>query len=484
MGRDVGPCSPGALWCRMWRGPILATWVKMREKNESATPMVLVVGAGISGLAAARHLRVANPGSRVLVLDKAERCGGMIETESWRGLTIEHGPEGVVTNKPEAVELIEAVGLGEEIVLSGPAPRRTFIVRNGTLRPLPYGILNPTRSAAKNLLASPLLSKSAKLRLCAEPLVWRRRDCADESVKEFISRRFGAGLLESVVEPLIGGIHGDQASNLSAEMLVPALRRLELDGRSIALAALRQGRATEHRPLPPLVTLRDGMGSLVDRLAAELDGSIRLGEAVTSLRRDREFWVAQTDSGESIVADKVIIALPAAAAAGLLEPHDSIVAGSIRSLPSSGSQTVTLIWERGLTGFAADGTGFLVPRDEQSAVAACTWTTAKWHFRSGDGSVMFRCFMRAPGESDDGLAVLATGELTDLMGSLPEPTRVIVRQVDDALPIMAVGHRTRIDEIHERVGAIGDLAIAGAGLEGSGLPACIRSGVRAAEAVS
>ena len=159
LGRDVGPCRWAAVLCTMPGGPIQPTWVKMRDDcvasdPEPSAPVVVVIGAGISGLAAARHLRITDPGVEVIVLDKADRCGGMIETEHWNGLTIEHGPEGVVTTKPEAVDLIGAVGLADQVVVSGPAPRRTFIVRDGTLLPLPYGILNPTRSAAKNLMVS------------------------------------------------------------------------------------------------------------------------------------------------------------------------------------------------------------------------------------------------------------------------------------------------------------------------------------------
>jgi oxygen-dependent protoporphyrinogen oxidase len=100
---------------------------------------VTVIGAGISGLTAARRLLQARPELGVTVIDAGTRSGGMVETEHWQGLTIDHGPEGVITTKPEALDLIDALGMTEDLVVSGPAPRRTFIARDGQLRPLPYG---------------------------------------------------------------------------------------------------------------------------------------------------------------------------------------------------------------------------------------------------------------------------------------------------------------------------------------------------------
>lgn len=440
---------------------------------------VVVIGAGISGLAAAHHLAELAPDVHLTVVDAATRAGGMVETEHWNGLTIEHGPEGVLSTKPEALALIEAVGMTGELVVDGPAPRQTFVVRGGELRPLPYGILNPTRTAAVNLLRSPLLSPRGKLRLAIEPFVRRRRDPSDESVAEFVRRRFGNEMLEALVDPLIGGIHGADTEQLSAEMLLPALRGLEQRGRSVAIGALRRGGGK--RRLPPLVTLRRGMASLTDRLGAGLGDQLRLGLRVQSLERTASEWVVHFGDGAPVTADALVLAVPAAPTAKLLRPHDSKLAAMVEALPSSGSQTVTLIWGPGDVSAPDHGTGFLVPRDEQRHLAACTWTTSKWHHRSENGSVMVRCFMRVPDATEDELVSLARSELAKFTNLRAAPIRTIVRQVSSALPLIEVGHRCRVSAIHERVGALGCIALAGAGLEGSGLPACVRSGTRAAD---
>ncbi|MFV2040179.1 MAG: protoporphyrinogen oxidase, partial [Acidimicrobiales bacterium] len=448
----------------------------------STRQSVIVVGAGISGLAAAHHLRQVAPEVNLTVVDAATRAGGMVETEHWRGLTIEHGPEGLLSTKPEALALIDQVGMTEDILTDGPAPRQTFIVRGGDLRPLPYGILNPTRTAAGNLLRSPLLSVRGKLRLAGEPFVRRRRDPEDESVCMFVRRRFGQEMVDALVDPLIGGIHGADTDRLSAQMLLPALHHIEQEGHSVALAALRRPGGKRSQRLPPLVTLRRGMGSLTDRLAEGLDGALQLGTRVETIEQVSAGWVVHFEGGAARTADALILAVPTGPAAELLRPHDSTLATALGDLPSSASQTVTLIWESGTVTAPSRGTGFLVPREEQRHLAACTWTTAKWHHRSEDGSVMVRCFMRVPAATDDELVSLARAELARLTDLAAVPARTIVRQVRAALPIIEVGHRARVTEIHRRVIQLGSLALAGAGLEGSGLPACVRSGTRAADA--
>ena len=439
---------------------------------------VVVVGAGISGLAAARALQ-DQPDTTVTVLDASVRVGGMVETERWGGFTIDLGPEGVVTAKPEAMELISELGLDDEIVSGGPAPRQTFIARHGRLEPLPYGVLNPNRAAAINLMKSPLLSVSGKLRLALEPFVKRRREGQDESVASFVRRRFGDDLLQTIVEPLIGGIHGGDCGRLSSEMLLPALTRIEREGHSIAIAAARKGKAaTPTLQRTPLVTLERGMGSLTDAMAATLTGPLKLGAKVESIACDQARWKLSLDGG-TIEADQIVLALPAAASAQLLSPLDHELATKLQALPASDSQTVTFMWEEGAMKLPQRGTGFLVPRPEQRALAACTWVSEKWHHRAESG-LMVRCFMRDPGSSDDQVIDAAQAEMHRLMGARAEPSRVIVRQTRAALPVMEVGHHDRVSSLHEHADRLSGLALAGGGLEGSGLPACIRSGHRAA----
>jgi oxygen-dependent protoporphyrinogen oxidase len=375
--------------------------------------------------------------------------------------------------------LVDELGMRSEVVSGGPAPRQTFVMRDHDLRPLPYGMLNPTRSAARNLMASPLLSLRGKARMALEPLIGRRRDPADESVAAFVRRRFGTGMLEELVDPLLGGIHGDGAEGLSAEMVLPALRRIELEGKSVALRALRTRPSKSSDRLPPLVTLRRGMGSLIDTLAVGLPTPARLGVRVESLARSSSGWEVATTDGP-VTADGVILAVAPAAASALLSSLDAELGRLVGAQPMSSSRTVTFMWEPGAIAERREGTGFLVPRSEGGHLAACTWVSSKWEGRSADGAVMMRCFMREVEGSDADVAGQATAEVARTMGVTADPTHTIVRQWDAALPVMQVGHRTRIDRIHERLARSRGLELAGAGLEGGGLPACVRSGRLAA----
>ncbi len=447
----------------------------------AGTGRFAVIGAGLSGLAAAHHLRRLRPEADLHVLDGADRVGGMIETIRDDGCVIERGPEGVVSTKPEALELIHELGLDDRLLIDGPAPRRSFIVRGGELRPLPYGILDPTRSTVRHFLTSPLLSWRGRLRILAEPFVRRRTDPTDESVAGFVTRRFGSELLDELIGPLVAGIHGGDADLLSARMVLPAFHRLEQQGSSVVIAAARTSPA--QRALPPLVSLRPGMDILTETLAETLGAAVELGSRVTRLDLGDQI-VVHRDGGASLDLDGVVLAVPGHLAADLLRPHHDRLADALASLPATDSQTVTIRWSVADVDHPMEGTGFIVPAGEGRRLAACTWIGAKWHDRVPDDTVMVRCFLRAPGASDEELVAIAIEELGDLMGITAPPQRVYPWQTRRALPVSALGHADRVAEIHRLAGGLGRVALAGAGLEGAGLPACIVSGRRAAEAVA
>ena len=450
---------------------------------------VVVIGAGISGLTAAHRLRRSGQ-TDVVVVDPGQRAGGMIHTESWRGFTIEHGPEGFLSTRPEGLGLVDELGLRSDLVTDGPAPRRTFILRDGTLRPLPQGILQPTRASARNLMTSPLLGLRGRARLALEPLIRRDRGTDDQSVAAFVRRRFGTELLDELIEPLVGGVHGAGTEALSADMVLAPLRRIEREGRSIALRALRTPAPTAQGGLPPLVTLRGGMGQLVDALAASVGPALRLGRGVASLEKLDDGWRLVLTDGETVDAGAVVLATPPAATAKLVAPIDPELSDLVAAQPMSQSQIVTLVWEPGsqdeLRTDDLPGTGFLVPRREGGHVAACTWVSGKWHHRAPAGGVAVRCFLRpVDGRLLDEAPAVETAQqiVTETLGLRAHPTRALHGVQRAAIPVMHVGHRLRIAQIAERVAGVGGLALAGAGLEGSGIPACIRSGTLAAESV-
>ena len=449
---------------------------------------VVVIGAGISGLTAAHRLRRA--GASVRVLDADDRAGGMIRTESWAGFTIEHGPEGFLSSRPEALALVDELGLRPDLTTGGPAPRRTFVLRDGALRPLPQGVLQPTRGAARNLMRSPLLSVRGRARLALEPFIPRRRDDEDESVAAFVRRRFGTELLDHLVEPLVGGVHGDGTEALSADMVLPALRGIERAGGSIALRALRTPPPTARGGLPPLVTLRGGMGQLVDALVESVGDDLHLGTTVAGIERVGQGWRTTIGDGETIESDAVVVATPPSVTAKLVAPFDGELADLVDAQPMSRSQIVTLLWEPGADGLGRVeplGTGFLVPRREGGAVAACTWVSAKWDHRAPDGGLAVRCFLRTGDHPflDEAQAVdTAAQVVSQTLGVDATPSRALHATWATAIPVMRVGHRTRTGAIAERVTEHQGLALAGAGLEGGGLPACIKSGVSAAAALS
>jgi len=291
---------------------------------------IAVVGAGITGLAAANRLLEpgAGPPPTVTIFEAGPRAGGIVTTfRGADGLVLEDGPDSFLTEKPAALALIERLGLGERVIGTNPAYRSSFVLTGGRLEPTPAGfqLLAPVR--ALPFLRSPILSLPGRLRALAEPLVpARTREAGaivDESLAAFVRRRFGPELLSAIAQPMIGGIYGADPERLSMLATFPRYLRLEAEYGSV-LAGLRRGPAAPASgPRYGLfASLAGGMQELVDALAARLPvGALRTGAPVTGLAREDGSWVVATPAGHERF-DAVIVTLAAPAAGRLVAEFD------------------------------------------------------------------------------------------------------------------------------------------------------------------
>lgn len=448
------------------------------EEAGSVRQPVIVIGAGVAGLAAARALRDA--GLDALVLERTGRAGGLIETERTPdGFVIDHGADCLLTTKPAGLEACRAVGLGDAIV-TGEGSRKSFIVHDGRLLPLPSGLLAMQPGAVVGVMRSPLLSARAKARLALEPFM-PRGPADDESVEAFVSRRFGRELLDRLVEPLVGGLYGGDGRVLSMEACLPQLRALERDHGSLFRASLRRSRP---RPgaLPWMVALRDGIGSLPDAMARDLGDALRTGVTVTSVERRAGGFAVLTDAGV-LEARGVVVATPAFVAAPLLAGLSPELADDLSAVRHPPIDCVSLAWARRDVPHPFDGTGFLVATGEPMTTRACTWASEKWPGRAPAGMALVRCVMRAPDADDAELVEVARGELRDLLGVSATPVLTRVRRHARATPVFEVGHRDRAAAMASRASDLGAIALAGNAHGGVGIPDCVASGQRAAAAI-
>ncbi len=465
---------------------------------------IAIIGGGIAGLAAAYELekaRAAGAAVEYTLFEERPRLGGSLSSETVGGAVLERGPDSFLTEKPAAAELCRELGLGDELIPSNDAARKTYIVTRNRLVALPDGLmfLIPTKLVPTALTR--LFSVRTKMRMALELLHPPRPSDGDESVAALVKRHFGQEAVDRLADPLLSGIYGGDSTQLSAQTVLPRLVEMETKHGSLTrgmLAAHRQMRAraktsskTQNRGAAIFTALRGGMGKLVDAIAARLDGrSVRTATPVSGIEKTAEGWKVQAD-GASEEFDALIMAAPAWIAGELLTPVDAVLGAELSGIPYSSSITVNLIYDEGKIGSLPEGFGFLVPAVEGRAMLACTFAHRKFLGRTPPGKAVFRAFLGGMkrddllAESDEALVEVVRREMSEILGAETfgaevEPEYAQVTRWRRAMAQYAVGHKERMQRVHLRVRVLPGLRLVGNAYDGIGVPDCIRLGRKAA----
>jgi protoporphyrinogen/coproporphyrinogen III oxidase len=461
---------------------------------------VAVIGGGIAGLSATHRLRELAAARElpltVALLERGAHLGGPLHTVRRDGFTIETGADSFLTEKPAVAELAKRLGLGAELIPTRAEFRRTFVVRAGRLVEIPDGfsLLGPARLGP--LLASPLFTTAAKLRIALEPWIPRRTSDSDESLADFVTRRLGSEVLTRVAQPLAGGIYTADPARLSMRATLPRFVEMERRYGSVVrgLRAAERARAETSRGTSGarwtlFLSLRGGMGALIDALAARLKDSIQSGADVMGIARGDSVWHIRLDGGGTIDADAVICAAPAFAAARMLRGADAALAERLASIRYASAATVNFTLREDDFPEPPRSFGFVVPIAERRKIIAGSFTSLKFEGRAPAGSVLVRAFLGGVLQnammelSDDEMIAAARDEFAALLGVTGAPSLAIVQRWPDSMPQYEVGHLSRVDEIEARAAKLPHIALAGAAYRGVGIPDCIMSGERAAETI-
>jgi len=444
----------------------------------SGTRRIAIVGGGICGLSAAYYLQ-KEMGERggdweVRLFEESASLGGVIRTETRDGFVMDLGPDALFKMKPAAEQLAREIGIGGEIISATAQKLPTMIYSGGRLHPLPEGLelMAPTRIMP--LLASRLLSTSGKLRMMMEPFVPARRDGPEESIAEFVGRRFGREALDKIAGPLLAGIHAGDPKRLSMTGTFPRLPDMERAHGSIA-RAIQKARAS-HRPAggaerkgPPFLSFKRGLSTLVERLAASIDRvSLETGRGVRSLSRAAEGFRLGLADGTSWEADACIVCLPGEPARRVLESLDagaSKLAGEIRYVSTAAAY---LGYGEPRDGFELPpSSGFLIVPGEHPAIFGCTFVTNKFPGRAPEGKFLIRTFFG--------------GDLRPRAMELQEPLFTRIQRWPRSNPQYEVGHAARVRELLGRLEAHPGLILTGSGFLGVGVPDGVLLGKAAAE---
>ncbi|MFD4575603.1 protoporphyrinogen oxidase [Streptomyces sp. NPDC058417] len=457
------------------------------------TGRVVVVGAGIAGLAAA--LRLLESGARVTVLEASGRVGGKLLPGEIAGVRVDLGAESMLARRPEAVALARAAGLGDR--LQPPATATAALWTRGALRPLPKGHVMGVPGTADALAG--VVSDEGLAAIAREADLPRTEIGEDVAVGEFVAARLGREVVDRLVEPLLGGVYAGDAYRLSMRSAVPQLFEAARDHDSLtgAVRAI-QARAAAARQTGPVFTgLDGGVGTLplavADAVRAR-GGEIRLATPVRALRRVTAAdalgtdWEVVTDD-RVMSADAVVLAAPAPAAAALLAAESPGAAAELRAVAYASMALVTLAYRRADTAALPDGSGFLVPPVDGRTIKASTFASQKWGWigaQDPDVAVL-RTSVGRYGETaildrpDADLVEVSREDLRAATGLDAVPVETRVTRWTDGLPQYPVGHHARVARVRAHVARLPGLAVCGAAYDGVGIPACVASAWAAAD---
>lgn len=459
---------------------------------------VVVIGGGITGLAAAHRLqelsRERSAPLQITLIEGRDRLGGTIATERTDGFVVEAGPDSFLSEKPEALALCRRLGVADRLVRTDDRFRKVFVWQHGRLHPLPDGfqLLAPTRVLP--FATSSLFSWRGKLRMAMD-LITPRGGGGDESLGAFVRRRLGAEALERVAQPLVAGIYTADPDELSLAATMPRFLELERTQRSIILGLWRAARrapqpGTSGARWSLFVSFKEGMEELVAALASRLPpAGVVLKHHVSGLERNAGRWRVTTAEGGGFDADAVIVATESHAASRLTRYVDPALSMLLAEIPYSSAATISMGWARAEVPHPLDAFGFVVPRTEGRALLAATFSSVKYPGRAPDGAVLLRCFVggmlnaAALDEDDAALVARAREELKAALGITAPPRITRVWRWPVSMPQYRVGHLARVETIERRLAGAPGLLLAGGAYRGVGIADCVRSGEAAAASV-
>nr|NIP84563.1 protoporphyrinogen oxidase [Planctomycetales bacterium] len=347
---------------------------------------IVVIGGGISGLAASWRVRELAPEARLLLLEASDRWGGVLQTIKQDGFLIERSADSFITDQPWGLDFCRRIGVEDQLIKTRPTDRRAYVVRKGRLVPVPDGFQIMAPARLRSVLASPVLSWWGRLRLCCEPLIRARgAEQDEESLAEFATRRLGREAYQRLVQPLVAGIYAADPHQLSVAATMPRFIEMERQYGSLfrGLRARqlnsRRDRQDSGARYSMFVSLRDGMGSLVDAIAARLPPhSLRLNTAVRQVGRDGSGWQLTVDGqAEPIRCDRLIVATSARVASGLLQDCDHELATDLAGIPHGSIAVVCLAYRHAQLRHPLQGFGFVVPAIENRPLLAASYSSEK-----------------------------------------------------------------------------------------------------------
>ena len=451
---------------------------------------VAIVGAGITGLSAMHYLLKDGGDLTVDLYEASDRAGGKVNTHIRDGYTIELGPESYLARKEVMTELAHEVGLGDTLVRNQTG--QAYIYAKNKLSPVPKGTMLGVPMELSPLLTTDLVSWTGKLRAGLDFIKPAMPLYKDISVGEFFRARFGNDLLEHMIEPLLAGVYGTDIDKLSLMSTYPNFKETEQEYGSLMKGLMAE---KKDKPAAPktktgaFLQFKNGLQSFIDRLVSENEkrgGQIHFNFDVTAIEKTEDGYELTADGGTHHY-DEVIVTTPHFQYKRWFKDKEFEY---FKHMEATSVATVVMAFDAEQVRNTIEGTGFVISRNMDTSITACTWTNKKWEHSTPEGKALLRAYVGRPGDfivhekSDEDIVRLAREDLDKIMELDGEPEFTIVTRMMNSMPNYFVGHKYIIDDIQKYAAEnYPGLHLIGASHYAVGLPDCVQTAKNTAEKI-
>lgn len=451
------------------------------------TKKCAVIGAGITGLSAAYYLQQEDASFEIDILEASNVAGGKIKTYQKDGYTIELGPESYLGRKKIMTDLAEAIGLKDEIVVNNTG--QSYIYAKNKLYPIPGGSILGIPTEMKPFISTRLISPLGKLRAGMDYVIKPKPMSPDVSVGAFFRRRLGNETLENLIEPLLSGIYGADIDKLSLKSTFPDFKATEERHGSL-IKGMRANKKKAPKRTGPVQgqfrQFKNGLMSFIDKLVEDLEQKnvhIKYNHTVEGIKNlDKGYHIKV--NGEQVYYDNVIITVPHTI---FRNWFSDAPLEYFNYMETTSVATVVMAFDSSQVNNKANGTGFVIAKNSDTVITACTWTDKKWSHTTPEGKTLLRAYVGRPGSNvvkdndDEAIVKLARRDLDKMMEITGEPEFTIVTKLFNSMPQYEVGHIDRIQAIQHYIKTqYPGLVMTGASFEAVGLPDCVAQGQNAA----
>lgn len=457
---------------------------------------VMIVGGGITGLSAAYYLqkevKEKSLPIEIKLVEASNRVGGVISTVKKDGFVIEKGPDSIIARKKSGLNLIEELGLKDKVISNTAG--KSYILVNGKLHTMPEGSFMGIPTKVTPFAFSGLFSPAGKIRAAADFILPKGKPQSDQSLGKFFRRRLGNEVVENLIEPLLSGIYAGDIDDLSLMALFPNFYQMEQQHRSLVLGLKRTipapPKSAQKQPSKKgmFISLTTGLEEIVHQLEKRLEGLIIKGAPVEKIERNTEGYQVIFANGTVENTDSVIIATDHFHAQKMLSNYSFM--DTFKTMPSTSVANVAMAFPKSAINQDIDGSGFIVSRNSDYRITACTWTHKKWPGSTPDGMALLRCYVGKPDDqdavnlTDDEIADLVLKDLNKTMDITEKPKFHVITRWHKNMPQYTVGHVERIKNVKEALGReVPGVFLAGSSFEGVGVPDCIDQGIGAMKKV-